>query len=117
MAPKKGGLTFADRQKLDDLLLETINDILLDIFRNKSLHNMMLVMDEVYSLKWDEIPEKTETFELALQNILRRGHVIIEDLILENLYPKLGVSFQFKSGYNFSDYMEDLKKVSQAPIS
>jgi len=112
MVPEKGDLAFAGGQNLDTFLLETIYDTLLDIFGKKSLKNIMLAMDEVYSLKWDEIPEKTETFERALQSMLRKGHVIIEDLILENLYPKLGVQFKFKSGYQFSDYMEELKKGS-----
>lgn len=111
--PEKGDLITVENHKLNEVILKTINDVLLDIFGNKSVERMMLVMDEVYSLKWDEIPEKTEVFEVALRDLLSKGHMIIEDLILENLYPKFGVPFKLKSGYHFSDYMEDLKRLSQ----
>jgi len=35
---------------------------------------------------------------------------VIENLILKNLYSKLGLKFEEKEGYEFSDYIKELRK-------
>ncbi len=65
-------------------------------------------MKKSYSLKWEEIPKRGQVFADALRQILgSSGAVIIEDLILENFYAKLGLEFKWKKSYRFSDYVRE----------
>ena len=58
----------------------------------------------------------------SLPKILGTGSVIIEDLILETLYSKLGCQLQWKKDCRFPDYIAELKsrtkggKVNEAQL-
>ncbi len=94
----------------DALVLGTIQNVLLDVFGEKTLKKMRQVLKDSYSLEWQEIPEKSEAFSSALKEILGRGAVIIEDLIVENLYNSLGKGLQWRKDYTFSDYISSLSE-------
>lgn len=95
---------------LNDLILNIIENILLDIFGKKSLNNILLIMKKNYSLEWKDIPNRIGVFVEALHKIFGKGSVIIENLIIENLYLKLDLIFKWKRGYKFSDYINELRK-------
>ena len=94
---------------VDDLLLETIGDVLKQVFGENSAKILLRHVKKSYSLKWEEIPKRAQVFSDALRNILGQGGVIIEDLILETLYSKLELEFKWKKGYGFSDYIKELR--------
>jgi hypothetical protein len=100
---------------VDDLLLETIGDILKQVFGENAAKTILRHMKKSSSLKWEEIPGRIEVFAESLQKILGQGAFIIEDLILETLYPKLEFEFEWKKGYRFSDYIEELRKKCLGP--
>jgi hypothetical protein len=95
---------------IDDLFLETIGDVLNQVFGENSAKTILRHVKKSSSLKWEEIPRRIEVFADALQKTLGIGAVIIEDLILETLYPKLGLEFRWKKGYGFWDYIEELRQ-------
>jgi len=94
---------------VDDLLLETIGDVLKQVFGENAAKIMLQNVKKDYSLKLEEIPKRAQVFSDALRNILGSGGVIIEDLILETLYSKLELEFKWKKGYTFSDYIKELR--------
>jgi len=94
--------------RVDGLLLETIGDVLKQVFGENSA-KILLRHVKKSSLKWEEIPKRAQVFSDALRNILGQGGVIIEDLILETLYSKLELEFKWKKGYGFSDYIKELR--------
>ena len=89
----------------NDVVLKTIQNILLNVFGERSFKRILRIMREKYMLEWQEIPEKSQTFSSALEDILGRGSVIIEDLILENLYMSCGKELVWKEELSFSDYV------------
>jgi len=95
---------------VDDLLLETIGDVLRQVFGENSAKIILRNMKKSHSLKWEEIPKRAQVFSDALRNLLGSGGVIIEDLVLETLYSKLELKFEWKKGYGFSDYIRELRK-------
>ena len=97
-------------EKLDDLILNTIEKILLDIFGKKSLNSILLIMKKNYSLEWKDIPDRVDVFSKALHKIFGKGSVIIENQIIENLYLKLDLTFKWKKGYKFTNYINELRK-------
>lgn len=59
-------------------------------------------------LKLEEIAERPEAFSKNLRKLLGSGALVLEKLILENLYCKLSLKFEEKEGYDFPEYIKDL---------
>jgi hypothetical protein len=92
----------------DELILKTIQSVLLEIFGEKTVRKIRHIMKENYSLEWQDVPEKSEVFSSALKEILGQGAAIVEDLIVENLYNSLGKKILWRKDYSFSDYISSL---------
>ena len=97
----------------DEVILKAIQDILLNVFGEKSFKKMLRVMKENYALEWQDIPEKSQTFSSALRDILGHGSIIIEDLIVENLYISFGKELMWKKEFSFSGYITQLSSCFQ----
>jgi hypothetical protein len=93
----------------DGAILVTINEVFSDIFSRRSVETIYRTMEDVYSLRREEIPGNLERFSSALAAIVGKGHLIIEDLLVENLYVKKGVKYESKKGYDTDDYIEELR--------
>ena len=78
---------------LENLIIDTINEVIRNIFDDDIAKTLLSYLDENNSLTIDE---KLKIFEESLPKILGSGAVIIEDLILETLYSKLGIKFEQK---------------------
>ena len=59
-------------------------------------------------MRREEITKKPEIFSAGLVRLLDSGAPLIETLILENLYRKLGLRIEEKKGYEFSDCIKEL---------
>ena len=97
-------------ETLDDLLLKVLDETMKQVFREtgtKFIYNFL--ENNIYS-KREDIAEKPEVFSAALQRLLGSGARVIEKLILKNLYSKLRLKLEEKEGYEFSDYVKELKK-------
>ena len=98
---------------IDKVLPETINNILENIFGKKGKESLLHAMEKRYSLKRGEILDNVQGFADALHEILGSGSVIIEDLILETVYAKLNVEFEWKKDYRFSDYVNEVRIITK----
>ena len=97
-------------ETLDDLLLKVLDETMKQVFREtgtKFIYNFL--ENNIYS-KREDIAEKPEVFSAALERLLGSGARVIEKLILKNLYSKLRLKLEEKEGYEFSDYVKELKK-------
>jgi hypothetical protein len=105
----------SEEKDFDLVILKTIQGVLLNVFGEKSLRKIRHAMKENYALEWQEIPEKSEAFSYALKEILGRGAIIIEDLIVENLYTNFGKQLLWRNDFTFADYITNLN-MSNKPI-
>jgi hypothetical protein len=96
-------------QNLDQLLLETIDEVLRQVF-GRSAADIILKQLRRVDLGW-EGRDGAEFFSHALHEILGSGAVPLEKMILRNLYSKLDLRWEQKNGYGFSDYVEELRRV------
>jgi len=97
-------------ERLDDLLLEVVDETINQIFGeagNKAICDYL--WNNSY-LKREEIAEKPEIFSISLKRLSGSAAPVIERLILKNSYLKLGLKFEEKKGYGFSDYIKELRK-------
>jgi len=97
-------------EKLDNLLLEVIDETMKHVFREEGAKAICKYLGNNCHLKLDEIAEKPEVFSAGLERLLGSGAPVIENLILKNLYRKLGLEFEEKKGYEFSNYIKELRK-------
>ena len=103
--------------RFDERLLEVINDVLVQVL-GETAANFIIEFAVFKTLKKDEtrisFGGDAKIFADALQGILEAGSVPIERVIVEQLCSKLGVKFEEKTGFTFSDYIKELKKKSES---
>ena len=98
------------KETLDDLLLEVADEMLKHVFRETGTKVIYDFLENNSHLKREEIAEKPEVFSAGLERLLGSGALVIEKLILKNLYRKLELRFEEKKSYVFSDYVKNLRK-------
>lgn len=100
-----------DREKAAELINGTVEEVMLNIFGKRTLERILRIMREKYSLKIDEVSEKPQVFSEALCRIIGGNSIIVEDLIVESLYIKIGLKSRWKRNYRFPDYIMEIKKL------
>jgi cystathionine beta-lyase family protein involved in aluminum resistance len=93
--------------EFDDILVETIEDVLENIFDKQTAITILQFINEKNAIKIDA---RIQSFSDSLRKILGNGATIVEDLILENLYSKLGAELKWRKDYAFTDYIRVLRK-------
>ena len=95
--------------KLADLLLSAVNETVKQIFKEAGAEVIFNFIEKQCHLKLEEIVEKPEVFSAGLERLTVSATSVIEKMILEKLYSKLELKFEEKQGYEFSDYLRELK--------
>jgi len=95
---------------VDSLLLSVVDETMKQVFREEGAKAIYNYLENNSHLKREEIAEKPEVFSAGLERLLGSGAPVIENLILKNLYRRLGLKFEEKKGYEFSDYIKELRK-------
>jgi hypothetical protein len=94
---------------LEKILLEAVDEGLLvpgEIVRAAIYERL----ERSYQLKRGEIPEKLETFHLALEDLLGAGGKVMEKFIAKSLYRRLELSFTEHDGWTLVDYVNHAKR-------
>jgi len=102
------------KEEFKKLILQTIDENLKQIFRETATHIIYQFLENNYSLKREEIPEKLETFMEGLNEFFHSGAHMIEQSILKELHVKLGLKYKSRRDYRFMDYIDDLENVYHA---
>jgi len=97
-------------ESLEFLMLSVVDETMKQIFREDGAKVIYDYLENRSDLKLEKIPEKPEVFSASLEELLVSGAQVIENLILKNIYRKLELKFEEKKGYEFPDYIKELKK-------
>jgi len=108
---RRDGKVSKRTESLDDLLLAAVDDSLRQVFREEGVDVIYNFVENKCHLRREEIVEKPEAFSAGLRKLLVSGAPLVEKMILENLYSKLELKFEEREGYEFSDYIGELKKI------
>ena len=103
----RGGAVSEER--VNRMISGVAERVMRSIFGRKAFDSILQVMSERYGLDLDEMPDKPRLFSEAMREIIGVSSVIIEDLIIENLYMKVGLELRWKKGYSFPDYINEVK--------
>jgi hypothetical protein len=93
---------------LEKILLEAVDEGLLvpgEIIRAAIYERL----ERIYQVKRGEIPEKLETFHLALEDLLDKSGKVMEKLIAKSLYRRLELNFTQHDGWTLIDYVNHAK--------
>ena len=99
-----------ETRRLNCLLLNAVEETLEHIFKEASAKVVYDYIENKCHLKREEIVEKPEDFSAGLKRLMVSAASVIEKMILEKLYSKLELKFVEKEGYEFSDYIRELKE-------
>jgi hypothetical protein len=97
-------------KKRRDLLPNMVEETLEQVFEEDGAKIICDYVKNKCHLKREEIVKKPEVFSSGLRRLLGSGSSVIEILILKNLYCMIGLTFVEKKGYEFSDYIKELRK-------
>ena len=98
---------------LEKILLEAVDEGLLvlgEIVRTAIYERL----ERSYQVKRGEIPEKLETFQLALEDLLCKSAKVMERLIARSLYRRLKLNFTQHDGWTLVDYVNHAKEAKRS---
>ena len=104
-------------ESLDDLLLECIDEVLADLLGRRSREAIYDCLERDQSLARTDIPEHMTLFIQLLEETFGKGSRTIRKAVVKRMYEKLEWKFYDNPGYEFIDYMEEIRtKVTRALI-
>jgi len=95
------------------VLLEAVDEGLLVLGEN-SRKAIYFHLQNMVSLKKEDIPDRTEAFAEGLKIIFGTGAKAIEIWIVKSLYQKLGAKYEEKRNSRFEDYLNDAREIIRA---
>jgi hypothetical protein len=89
---------------------KVVDETLKQIFKDEGARAIYEFLKKNAQLKLEDAAENPEVFSASLKRLMVSATQVIEQMILKNLYSKLGIKFEEKEGYEFSDYINEVKK-------
>jgi len=94
-------------------LAKMVDEVLKQIFGQSAALIIYNHLENNRSLTPEKIPEEIETFTMGLKDLLGSGALVIEEMILKQLYSSYELEFRgIKEGCSFIDYITKLKHMS-----
>ena len=93
----------------EECFVEAVNEGL-KVLGDSGKQMIFFYLENNYSVKREDIAKKPEAFALGLEKIFHAGASVIEKLIVESLYSKLGLKYEEKKEFWFGDYVKKAKE-------
>ena len=100
----------AERQKWNTLFAEVIDETLKQVFKEDGAKVIYKFLRNNSKISLKDVSEKPEVFSASLESLMVSAARVIEQLILQKLYARIGLNFEEKKGYKFSDYIRELRR-------
>ena len=104
--------------KFKKILLKAIDESLNKLLGETAAQTIYFHLEQKQHLKLEDIPDDLKNFLFTLERIFGIGALIIEKIIMENLYSRLSLnnkdlSFKYKNKehFNFINYITDLRSI------
>jgi len=97
----------------DKSFRDTVDEVLKQIFGQSAALIIYNHLEKNSSLSPEEIPQKLEDFAKGLESFLSSGALVIEGIILKQLYSSYGFEFKgMEEDCGFVDYITKLKHMA-----
>jgi hypothetical protein len=104
------GFSVVKYENWNTFFAEVVDETLKQIFKDEGAKAIYDFLKKQAQLKLEDAAENPEVFSTSLKRLMVSAAQVIEQMILKNLYSKLGINFEEKEGYEFSDYINEVKK-------
>ena len=105
------GLNAVEKYKdWNSFFAEAVDDTLKQIFKEDGARVIYEFLENHARLKLEEVADKPKIFSDSLERLMVSAARVIEQAILKNLYSRLGLKFEEKQGYEFSDHIRELRR-------
>jgi hypothetical protein len=105
------GRKLKTKGEFDKTFRKTVDDVLNQIFGQAAALIIYNYLENSNSLTPEEFPEKLDAFARGLENFLDSGALVVENIILKQLYSSYGLEFkEIEEGRSFVDYLIQLKR-------
>jgi hypothetical protein len=94
----------------NEFFARVVDETLKQIFRDDGTKVIYDFLEKQSNLKLKDIADKPEVFSASLERLMVSAARVIEQIILKNFYSKLGLKFEEKQGYEFADYIMELRE-------
>ena len=94
----------------NNFFAEAVDETLKKIFKKDGTKVIYEFLENHSRLKLGDVANKPELFSATLERLMVSAAHVIEQLILKNLYRRLGLKFEAKAGYEFPDYIRELRE-------
>jgi len=99
-----------NQKDLNSYFAEAVDDTLKQIFKEDGTKAIYEFLENQSRLKLEQVADKPEVFSATLERLMVSAAHVIEEMILKNLYSRLGLKFVEKKGYKFPDYIKELRE-------
>jgi hypothetical protein len=98
------------RKNFDELFMDAVDEAL-KVLSESGRQMLFFHLEKSYSIKRHEISQKPEAFAAGLEKIFGAGALVLEKLIIKNLYSQLGLKFEDKRDYTIADFLKTMKSM------
>jgi uncharacterized protein YktA (UPF0223 family) len=106
-----------DQEQLSNYVIDyIIEKSLNEVFGEKSASLIYDYIESDHHLKREDIPENLELFFSSLEKMYGFGAKVFKKIVLTKMHTKLGLRYEEKEGYSFSDYVEELKNPKRLKV-
>ena len=99
-----------DKEDWNSIFAEAVDDSLKQIFKEDGAKVIYEFLESHTRLKLKEVADKPKVFSDSLETLMVSAARVIETVILNNLYSRIGLKFKKKQGYEFADYIKELRE-------
>ncbi|MFQ6074060.1 MAG: hypothetical protein ACE5KC_02460 [Candidatus Bathyarchaeia archaeon] len=92
-------------KNFDKLFMEAVDESL-TVLPKSGREMLFFHLERGFSIERNNIPKKPEIFIAALEQIFGAGALVLQKLIVKNLYSKLGLEYREREGYTIVDYLK-----------
>ena len=89
---------------------DAVDDTLKQIFKEDGARVIYEFLESHSRLRLEDVADKPELFSDSLERLMVSAARVIEKVILKNLYSRKGLKFEEKEGYEFPDYIRELRE-------
>ncbi len=94
---------------LDDLVLESLDEVLADLLGRKCREAIYDHLERNYSIAREKIPKNLQKFFQLLEETFGRGSKTIGKAVIRKLFEKLGWEFGEVGPFEFFDYLDAIR--------
>ncbi|MCW4015502.1 MAG: hypothetical protein NWF06_03955 [Candidatus Bathyarchaeota archaeon] len=89
---------------------EVVDETLKQIFKEDGVKVIYDFLENNSHLRLEDVANKPEVLADSLEKLMLSSAQVIEEMILNNTYSKLGLKFEKKQDHKFPDYLNELKR-------